>query len=108
MFVRLCLKENPLYADEGSIDHPNPHPFFQIGMRSWGNPTLDQDLDAVNLFVRNGRWPSFVAEDPNYALRLQYIKSSMVIHESVDEEITWEKGKVYPLSTIPSPTPTLD
>jgi hypothetical protein len=26
----------------------------------------------------------------------------------VDEEITWEKRKVYPFSTILSPTPTLD
>ena len=108
MFVRLCLEENTLYADEGSIGHPDPHPFFQIGVRSWGNPALHQDLDAVNLFVRNGRWPSFVAEDPNYAFGLQYIKPRIVIHESVDEEIAWKKGEKYPLSAILSATPTFD
>jgi hypothetical protein len=44
----------------------------------------------------------------NYALRLQYLNAGMVIHEGVDEEITWEKGKVYPLPAVLSPTPTLD
>ncbi len=108
MFVRLCLNENPLYADEGPIDNPNPHSFFQIGMRGWRYSALHHGPDGVNLFVGNSRWSSFVAEDTDYAFRLQYIKSGRVIHERVDEEIAREKGYAYPFSAILSPTPTLD
>ena len=108
MFVGLCLKENPLYADEGSTGHPNPHSLFQIGMWGRRNPAVHQGLDGINLFVRDSRWYSVVAKDPNYALRLQYVKANIGIHGGVDEEIAWEKGKVYPLSTIPSTAPTLD
>ena len=108
MFVGLCLKENPLYADEGSTHHSNPHSLFQIGVGGRGNPAVHQGLDRINLFIRNSRWYSAISKDPNYALRLQYIKASIDIHESADEEIPWEKGKIYPLSTILSTAPTLD
>jgi hypothetical protein len=108
MFVRPRFNENSLNAGEGSVDHPNPHPFFQIGMWGWRNATVHQGLNGVNLHVRDGRWSPVVTENPNDALRLQYLKPGTVIHESVDEEIAWKEGKMYPFSAILSPTPTLD
>jgi hypothetical protein len=108
MFVRPHLSENSLYAGEGPVDHPNPHTFFQIGVWGRRNATVHQDFDGVNLFVRNGSRSSIVVKYPHYALRLHYLKPGMVIHESVDEEVAREKGKVYSLLAILSPTPTLD